>query len=160
MTNQGREARWHRGCAQVKVTGDGSGIPGPTIKFPGGYKKDDPSFNFSIWGRYKDYPMPGPAVWVRGNSGGGSNITEEATTPVDTPALAVTLMPAPTPANAPVVHEASSNTKSAGRPASTGVHNGSGCNGEKATRQRRAFRESLRKRVSGVVQRSFGFIFT
>ncbi|KAF7595546.1 hypothetical protein BBP40_005581 [Aspergillus hancockii] len=43
----------------------------PTVKFPGAYKQDDPSFTFSIWGGYKDYPMPGPAVWT-GGSGSGS----------------------------------------------------------------------------------------
>ncbi|KNG89024.1 endoglucanase [Aspergillus nomiae NRRL 13137] len=57
------QAEFYYECAQVKVTGGGHGTPGPTIKFPGGYKKDDPSFNFSIWGGMKDYPMPGPAVW-------------------------------------------------------------------------------------------------
>lgn len=50
-------------CAQVKVVGGGNGNPGPTVKFPGAYKKDDPSFNFSIYGGYKEYPMPGPEVW-------------------------------------------------------------------------------------------------
>ncbi|KAH7084956.1 putative endoglucanase [Paraphoma chrysanthemicola] len=139
------QAEFYYACAQVKVTGGGSGTPGPTIKFPGGYKKEDPSFNFSIWGGYKDYPMPGPAVWVGSNGGGESNTTEEGTTPVNTPAPAITLMPTPTSSNAPVVPEASPNTKSADRPASTGVHNGGNCSGGKAKRHRRAFRESLRE---------------
>ena len=71
-------------CAQVKVVGGGNGNPGPTVKFPGAYKKDDPSFNFSIWNGYKEYPMPGPKVWTgesdssapskvaSGNGGAGS----------------------------------------------------------------------------------------
>ncbi|KAB8076144.1 glycosyl hydrolase family 61-domain-containing protein [Aspergillus leporis] len=65
------QAEFYYECAQVKVTGGGNGTPGPTVKFPGAYKKDDPSFNFSIWGGYKDYPMPGPKVWT-GDSGSGA----------------------------------------------------------------------------------------
>ncbi|KAH6869286.1 putative endoglucanase [Thelonectria olida] len=66
------QAEFYNTCAQVKVTGGGSGVPGPTVRFPGAYKKDDPSFNFSIYGGYKEYPMPGPAVWTSGNSESGS----------------------------------------------------------------------------------------
>ncbi|KAF7591400.1 hypothetical protein BBP40_001561 [Aspergillus hancockii] len=38
----------------LKVVSGGNGTPGPTVKFPGAYKKDDPSFNFSIWHGYKE----------------------------------------------------------------------------------------------------------
>ncbi|CAG7937073.1 unnamed protein product [Penicillium salamii] len=60
----GGQAEFYFTCAQVKVVGGGNGSPGPTVKFPGAYKKDDPSFNFSIWNGYKEYPMPGPEVWT------------------------------------------------------------------------------------------------
>ncbi|KAL2858444.1 glycosyl hydrolase family 61-domain-containing protein [Aspergillus pseudoustus] len=70
------QAEFYNTCAQVKVVGGGTGTPGPTVKFPGAYKKDDPSFNFSIYGGYKDYPMPGPAVWTGGSS---SNIVANET---------------------------------------------------------------------------------
>jgi hypothetical protein len=62
-------------CAQVKITGGGTGFPSTdaTIQFPGRYKQDDPSFNFSVWGGMKEYPMPGPPVWTGGTeSGSGS----------------------------------------------------------------------------------------
>ncbi|KAJ1709640.1 endoglucanase [Aspergillus flavus] len=62
------EAEFYYECAQVKVVGGGNGTPGPTVKFPGAYKKTDPSFTYSVWGGYKDYPMPGPQVWT-GSSG-------------------------------------------------------------------------------------------
>ncbi|KAL2826164.1 hypothetical protein BJY01DRAFT_256085 [Aspergillus pseudoustus] len=62
------EAEFYYECAQVKVIGGGNGTPGPTIKFPGGYKQDDPSFNFSVWGGMKEYPMPGPEVWTSTSS--------------------------------------------------------------------------------------------
>ncbi|KAK1962990.1 fungal cellulose binding domain-containing protein [Colletotrichum sublineola] len=70
------QAEFYNSCAQIKVTGGGNGTPGPMIRFPGGYKKTDPSFNFSIYNGYKDYPMPGPPVWTGGNSGSGANETE------------------------------------------------------------------------------------
>ncbi|KAE8316138.1 glycosyl hydrolase family 61-domain-containing protein [Aspergillus transmontanensis] len=65
------EAEFYYECAQVKVVGGGNGTPGPTVKFPGAYKKNDPSFTYSVWGGYKDYPMPGPQVWT-GASGSKS----------------------------------------------------------------------------------------
>ncbi|EAQ85366.1 hypothetical protein CHGG_09380 [Chaetomium globosum CBS 148.51] len=58
-------------CMQIKVQNGGNGNPGPTVKFPGAYKSSDPYANFSIYNGYKDFPMPGPAVWTGG--GGGSN---------------------------------------------------------------------------------------
>lgn len=50
-------------CVQVKVTGGGNGTPGPMVKFPGAYKSTDPYANFSIYGGFKAFPMPGPKVW-------------------------------------------------------------------------------------------------
>ncbi|EMD88003.1 glycoside hydrolase family 61 protein, partial [Bipolaris maydis ATCC 48331] len=58
------QAEFYYGCAQIKVTGNGTGVPGPMIKFPGGYKKTDPSWNFSVWGGYKDFPFPSQTVWT------------------------------------------------------------------------------------------------
>lgn len=72
------EAEFYMSCAQVRVTGGGNGVPGPLVKFPGAYKKNDPSFNFSIYNGFKPYPMPGPAIWTGGNSGATSNETEPA----------------------------------------------------------------------------------
>ncbi|KAL2788520.1 glycosyl hydrolase family 61-domain-containing protein [Aspergillus keveii] len=69
------QAEFYYACAQVKITGGGTGFPSTdaTIQFPGGYKQDDPSFNFSVWGGMKEYPMPGPPVWTGGTeSGSGS----------------------------------------------------------------------------------------
>lgn len=63
-------------CAQVKVVGGGNGTPGPTVEFPGAYKKNDPSFNFSIWNGYKDYPMPGPEVWTGSGSSSSSKVAD------------------------------------------------------------------------------------
>ncbi|KAM5345100.1 hypothetical protein ACJ41O_010962 [Fusarium nematophilum] len=72
------EAEFYYACAQVKVTGSGSGTPSPTVKIPGVYSADDASVNFSIWGGNADYPMPDPAVWSSGSSSGGSGQEEPA----------------------------------------------------------------------------------
>ncbi|KAL2070858.1 hypothetical protein VTL71DRAFT_13884 [Oculimacula yallundae] len=56
-------------CMQVKVTGSGTGTPGPLVKFPGAYKSTDPYANFSVYNGFKDFPFPGPAVWTGGASG-------------------------------------------------------------------------------------------
>ncbi|KAE8316057.1 glycosyl hydrolase family 61-domain-containing protein [Aspergillus transmontanensis] len=61
------EAEFYYTCAQVKIVGGGNGTSGSTVEFPGAYKKDNPSFNFSIYGGYKDYPMPGPEIWTAGS---------------------------------------------------------------------------------------------
>lgn len=37
-------------CAQVKVTGGGSGKPNPLVAFPGAYKKTDPGLKFNMYG--------------------------------------------------------------------------------------------------------------
>ncbi|KAM0714105.1 hypothetical protein Q7P37_011069 [Cladosporium fusiforme] len=52
------------GCAQLTVTGGGSGKPGPTMSIPGGYKASDPGLLFNIYEKVvTSYPYPGPAVW-------------------------------------------------------------------------------------------------
>lgn len=35
-------------CAQITITGGGSGIPGPLVSFPGAYKADDPAFTYDM----------------------------------------------------------------------------------------------------------------
>ncbi|KAL5381266.1 hypothetical protein DPSP01_007259 [Paraphaeosphaeria sporulosa] len=124
------QAEFYYGCAQVKVTGGGSGAPSETAKIPGVYKVNDPEVNFSLWGGYKEYTIPGPALWTGGGSSGGSsagNTTEQNELPstpsaVATPAASV----APSASATPV------------------AHNSENCNG-KLAKTRRAFREMLMK---------------
>ncbi|KAL2752035.1 glycoside hydrolase family 61 protein [Sodiomyces alcalophilus JCM 7366] len=42
-------------CAQVEVTGDGNGNPGPLVKIPGLYDSNDPALRFFIYGA-QEYP--------------------------------------------------------------------------------------------------------
>ena len=85
-------------CMQIKVTGGGSGTPGPTVKFPGAYKATDAYANFSIYNGRKAFPMPGPKVWSSGSAGGASAGTpakEEAAPPAAATTLATAVAPAP-----------------------------------------------------------------
>jgi len=56
-------AQFYISCAQVKVTGGGSGSPSPLVAFPGVYKASDPGIKVNIWSATGTYTPPGPAVW-------------------------------------------------------------------------------------------------
>ncbi|PKX95401.1 lignocellulolytic auxiliary activity family 9 protein [Aspergillus novofumigatus IBT 16806] len=60
-------------CAQIEVTGSGSGSPSPVVKIPGVYKPDDPNAHFNIYYPTPTaYDLPGPSVWTGGSVGAGS----------------------------------------------------------------------------------------
>ncbi|KAH7305598.1 hypothetical protein B0I35DRAFT_413967 [Stachybotrys elegans] len=68
------KAQFYMECAQIKITGNGNGQPGPLVKIPGVYSANDPGIAYNKWGtNLKPYVMPGPAVWRGGSSGGGGN---------------------------------------------------------------------------------------
>lgn len=50
-------------CAQIKVTGGGSGKPSPTVPIPGAFKNTDPGYTVNIYNNFNNYTVPGPAVW-------------------------------------------------------------------------------------------------
>lgn len=57
-------AQFYISCAQITVTGGGSGTPGPTISLPGGYKASDSGLLINIYYPVPtSYKYPGPAVW-------------------------------------------------------------------------------------------------
>jgi hypothetical protein len=57
-------AQFYIGCAQIKVTGSGSGTPGPTVQFPGAYTGNEPGILVGMyWPPLRNYTAPGPAVW-------------------------------------------------------------------------------------------------
>lgn len=95
------QAEFYPACAQIKVTGGSeTGDLGPGILLPGGYKRTDPSFNFSIWNGYKPYPFPGGPMY-KGIQGGSGNDTSAAPAPAPTSTSAagaggVTSVPTPT----------------------------------------------------------------
>ncbi|KAJ5038440.1 uncharacterized protein L3040_007301 [Drepanopeziza brunnea f. sp. 'multigermtubi'] len=58
-------------CAQVTVTGGGSGAPGPLESIPGFIKGDEPGYTANIYANFSNYTVPGPEVWSGQNAGGG-----------------------------------------------------------------------------------------
>ncbi|KAK2760173.1 hypothetical protein FQN54_002240 [Arachnomyces sp. PD_36] len=50
-------------CAQIEVTGGGSGSPSPTAAIPGHISADDPGYTANIYNGLTEYTVPGPAVW-------------------------------------------------------------------------------------------------
>jgi hypothetical protein len=56
-------AQFYISCAQVRVTGGGSGTPTPLVSFPGVYKATDPGIKVNIYSGATSYTPPGPAVW-------------------------------------------------------------------------------------------------
>jgi len=49
-------------CAQIKVTGNGTGNP-PKVSIPGYIKADDPGVTANIYTGMTSYTVPGPKVW-------------------------------------------------------------------------------------------------
>ncbi|KAF2743690.1 lytic polysaccharide monooxygenase [Sporormia fimetaria CBS 119925] len=63
------EAQFYMGCAQINVSGSGSGSNAQTVSFPGAYSANDPGILVSIYnaqgqprGNGQAYKIPGPAV--------------------------------------------------------------------------------------------------
>ncbi|KAF2026142.1 hypothetical protein EK21DRAFT_74911 [Setomelanomma holmii] len=56
-------AQIYLSCAQVEVTGGGTGRPGPLVAFPGSYNANDPGLRWSYYPIPTSYTVPGPAVW-------------------------------------------------------------------------------------------------
>ncbi|TFL05287.1 glycosyl hydrolase family 61-domain-containing protein [Pterulicium gracile] len=57
-------AQFYIGCGQLTVRSSGTGVPSPTVKFPGAYKGNEPGLVFPVyWPPMLNYTMPGPATW-------------------------------------------------------------------------------------------------
>jgi hypothetical protein len=60
------KAQFYIACAQINVTGNGTGILGPSIKFPGGYQWNSTGVLIpEFWSRISNYTPPGPSLWPR-----------------------------------------------------------------------------------------------
>ncbi|KZP26625.1 lytic polysaccharide monooxygenase [Athelia psychrophila] len=58
-------AQFYLSCAQVTVTGGGSGTPSPLVAFPGEYTGYEPGILIDIYYPIPaNYTQPGPAVWT------------------------------------------------------------------------------------------------
>ncbi|EAT92384.1 hypothetical protein HBH56_138170 [Parastagonospora nodorum] len=56
-------AQFYISCAQISVTGGGSGTPSPLVSFPGAYSANDPGIKVNIYNA-RSYTPPGPAPWT------------------------------------------------------------------------------------------------
>jgi hypothetical protein len=83
-------------CAQISVTGGGSGVPGPLVAIPGAFHDTDPGYTVNIYNAFTSYTVPGPAVWTGGNSGGGGGVTTPPATTTTTTTKAQTTTAPPT----------------------------------------------------------------
>ncbi|ROT37753.1 hypothetical protein SODALDRAFT_333508 [Sodiomyces alkalinus F11] len=88
---QSGDTEFYFTCAQIEVTGNGNGNPGPLVRIPGLYNPNDPALRFFIYGA-REYPynqVGSHGVWRGGGggspapgpspppSGGGSAIWEQ-----------------------------------------------------------------------------------
>ncbi|KAF2851451.1 lytic polysaccharide monooxygenase [Plenodomus tracheiphilus IPT5] len=61
------KAQFYVACAQIRVLGVGTGVPGPTIRFPGGYRWNSVGVLIpEFWSRMENYTAPGPVLWPKG----------------------------------------------------------------------------------------------
>lgn len=67
MASQANKAQFYLSCSQIKITGGGSGTPGPLVSLPGAYKSSDPGILVDlnrIANAPETYSPPGPAPWT------------------------------------------------------------------------------------------------
>ncbi|KAF9484800.1 glycoside hydrolase family 61 protein [Pholiota conissans] len=68
--HQANTPQFYPECAQLIVTGSGTGVPSGSYltSFPGGYSASDPNININIYdattAARTTYTVPGPAVWT------------------------------------------------------------------------------------------------
>lgn len=61
------KAQFYIACAQIKVRGNGTGVLGPSIRFPGGYQWNSTGVLIpEFWSKITNYTAPGPALWPEG----------------------------------------------------------------------------------------------
>lgn len=67
-------------CAQITVTGGGSGTPGPLVSIPGFIDGTEPGYTANIYTNFHNYTIPGPAVWAGQSAAGGGGGATTLTT--------------------------------------------------------------------------------
>jgi hypothetical protein len=66
--HKANNAQFYVACAQIKITGGGrEEVPGPTIRFPGGYQWNSTGVLIpEFWSKITNYTSPGPRLWPEG----------------------------------------------------------------------------------------------
>ncbi|KAF1954553.1 hypothetical protein CC80DRAFT_475786 [Byssothecium circinans] len=110
-------AQFYIGCAQLKITGTGSGACSPSIKLPGAYNAEDPNIfisNFYNGFDLTTYTAPGGPVASCGGSGSSSPVSSSA--PVASKPANDTLIASSTAASAPTTAVAAAPSSSVAAP--------------------------------------------
>ncbi|KDR74690.1 hypothetical protein GALMADRAFT_227128 [Galerina marginata CBS 339.88] len=104
-------AQFYIACAQLDVTGGGSGTPGPLVAIPGVYTGNEPGILIDIYYPIPtSYTQPGPAVWPASGSASAPTSSKPAS-PSSTPVKPTSTAPSQT-------------SKTASSPASTPTSKG------------------------------------
>lgn len=77
-------------CAQISVTGGGSGTPGPLVEIPGYIDGTEPGYTVNIYSDFSNYTVPGPAVWTGQNGAGGASSVVSVAAPAPTSVVVAT----------------------------------------------------------------------
>jgi len=89
----GGTPQFYIGCAQISVTGGGSGTPGPLVSIPGFITGTESGYTVNIYSNFNSYTVPGPAVW---NGAAGSGTSPPPVTSVAAPSSTLTTVTKPT----------------------------------------------------------------
>ncbi|GES62169.1 fungal cellulose binding domain protein [Aspergillus terreus] len=108
-------------CAQIEVTGSGTGTPAEVAKIPGIYQPDDANIHFNIYYPTPTaYDLPGPSVWVEGKGGSAAQSTASeapaVTSAVEAPAESKTTAAPAQTTSATACKPAASATTAAAQP--------------------------------------------
>jgi cellulase len=105
-------AQFYIGCAQLKVTGSGSGTCGPTIEIPGAYKESDENIYIPKYYNGFDstsYKAPGGPIASCGGSGAAPSTPTKPAAASASASVVAKVTPTPTQAAAPVKTPAASS---------------------------------------------------
>ncbi|KAL0944502.1 glycosyl hydrolase family 61 protein [Colletotrichum truncatum] len=73
------KAQFYISCAQLEVTGSGSGQPAPTVKIPGVYDGNEPGIKINLFSPVPTtYEAPGPVTWPHACEDRSANILGES----------------------------------------------------------------------------------
>ncbi|KAL7278180.1 hypothetical protein ACG7TL_008153 [Trametes sanguinea] len=113
-------AEFYPSCTQVRVGGNGNGMPNATVSFPGAYSDSDPGiFDPNVYNPGSSYTFPGPPIAsfvTDGGNGAATNSSSGAAASVSSSsqASATTAVPSSAVASATSVSPSSTGGASSG----------------------------------------------
>ncbi|KAI0643271.1 glycosyl hydrolase family 61-domain-containing protein [Trametes meyenii] len=129
-------AEFYPSCTQVRVGGNGNGVPNATVSFPGAYSDSDPGiFDPNVYNPGSSYTFPGPAIAAfvtdGGNNAAASSSSALSSPSASSPAASSTstaFSPSPTTSDSTSTQAAGASLTSSFAPSTTGA-SPSGCPG-------------------------------